>query len=84
MTEGIGRYARRLLARGPVGLSYRTIMQMVQRRFPGARLDANHLRWYAHTMRESGQVLPTARERSRWTHKGRSARRPGKTRAAEV
>ena len=50
----------------PVGHSYGAIVTEAKKDFPDSRVDKKHVTWYAHKMREMGEMIPVYRERSKW------------------
>ncbi len=73
--KGVGRYCKELLRRvigtvegttQPIGLSYKQMVSMAQRKFPDSAVDERHLRWYATAMRAEGEMIPVHRKRSSW------------------
>ena len=71
---GVREYVYRLLERVigetddglPIGLSYKKMVHMAQKKFPDSAVDERHVRWYANKYRADGGIIPVHRERSRW------------------
>lgn len=49
-----------------VGLGYGKMKDIAQTHYPNSLVDEKHLRWYAHDMRDDGEIIPVYRERSKW------------------